>query len=82
MKKLLIILGCIFVFGLLNAQSYYNSTNYYYADGIPQYWTDDSTSANIIVKNMHNYDAIAENLLVLFSDSTDEVLYDDEDDNK
>ena len=41
-------------------------TQYYYADGVPQYWTDDSTSVNIIVKNMNNYNAIVHRLELLF----------------
>ena len=40
MRKLLIILGFMLMFTLLNAQS---TSNYYYANGVPQYWTDDST---------------------------------------
>jgi len=78
MRKLLIILGFILICSSLIAQS---TSNYYYANGIPQYWTDDSTSVNIIVKNMHNYNRIVQNLKLLFSDPTDEILADDEDDN-
>ena len=31
------------------------SQNHYYADGQQIYWTTDSASANIIVKNMEDY---------------------------
>jgi len=78
MKRMLIILGLILVFTSLQAQS---TSNYYYADGVPQYWTEDSTSVNIIVKNMQNYNAIVQNLELLFTDANDEILADDEDDN-
>jgi len=82
MKQLLVILGSVFVFSQLNAQqNVMPQTNYYYADGVPQYWTVDSTSVNIIVKNRHNYNAIVQNLQVLFFDSTDVIFADDEDDN-
>ncbi|GHV43384.1 hypothetical protein FACS1894180_2290 [Bacteroidia bacterium] len=81
MKKLLIILGFIFSASLLSAQSLLPQSKYYYANGIKQYWTDDSTSVNIIVRNMQNYNAIVQNLELLFANSNDEVLADDEDDN-
>jgi len=55
--------------------------NTYNADGVPQYWTEDSTSVNIIVKNMQNYNTIVQNLELLFTDANDEILADDEDDN-
>jgi len=78
MKKLLLLFGFILMATLLQAQS---TPNFYYADGVPQYWVDDSTSINIIVKNMDNYIAIVQNLELLFTNSTDEILADDEDDN-
>ena len=59
MKKIFIILGFIFMLFQLKAQN-----NYYYADGIPQYWRDDSTSVNIIVKNMHNYNASSSDFIL------------------
>ena len=81
MKKLGIILGSVFMLSSLSAQNLLPQTQYYYADGVPQYWTDDSTSVNIIVKNMDNYNAIVQKLELLFVDSTDQILADDEDDN-
>jgi len=78
MKKTVIFLGFILTLNLLNAQSI---PNYYYASDIPQYWAEDSTSVNIIVGNMHNYEAIVRNLELLFTDPNDEILADDEDDN-
>jgi len=78
MKRMLIILGVVLMFFSLRAQS---TSNYYYANGVPQYWTEDSTSVNIIVQNMHNYNAIVQNLELLFTDVNDEILADDEDDN-
>jgi hypothetical protein len=75
MKKLMIVLGSVFMLSSLSAQSYlYNNPNYYYVDGVKQYWTDDSTSVNIIVKNRNNYNGIVQKLELLFSDSTDQVL--------
>lgn len=78
MKKYMYILILCFLYNSLVGQ---NVSNYYYADGERQYWTDDSTSVNILVKNKSNYDAIVQNLERLFADPTDEILADDEDDN-
>ena len=64
MKKLFIVLGFVFMLGSLCSQGL---QNYYYANGVPQYWTEDSTSVNVIVKNMHNYDAIAQKLELLYT---------------
>jgi hypothetical protein len=81
MKKILIVLEFMCVFGLLNAQSNFPVSNYYYVDRVPQYWIDDSTSINIIVKNMNNYNAIVDNLKNIFTAPDDEIFADDEDDN-
>ncbi len=79
MRNLLLITGFIFMFSATDAQI--QNPNYYYAGGEPQYWTDDFTSVNIIVKNMSDYDTIVNKLQLLFSNLNDEVLADDEDDN-
>jgi hypothetical protein len=76
MKKILITIGIVFITIQLISQSYYNPNHYYY-EGVPQYWTEDPTSANIIVKNMSDYNAIVNKLQILFSNSTDEILADD-----
>jgi hypothetical protein len=86
MKKILNILGFIYVINFLMINSLISQNfNYnmqsYYAGGIPHYWTDDSTSVNIIISNMENYGAIVDNLHLLFPDSTNEILADNEDDN-
>jgi DNA-directed RNA polymerase subunit H (RpoH/RPB5) len=78
MKKIITILICAFTLNQLSAQNY---QGYYYAGGKPHYWREDSTSANIIVKNMEHYDAIVSNIRNIFTDAKDEILADDEDDN-
>ena len=76
MKKLVIlqisILLCLLSF---------SQNGYYYADGQQVYWTTDSTSANIIVKNTEDYSQIVNNLKGIFTGSSDEIIGDDEDDN-
>ena len=57
MKKIVIILGFMLTTYSLISQSIIDNTKHYYYEGVPQYWTDDSTSVNIIVKNMQNYNA-------------------------
>lgn len=61
---------------IISAQS-----NYYYANNQRQYWRDDSTSINIIVANMQQYDLIANNLRAIFSTSNDTLRYGNEDNN-
>ena len=65
----------------LFAQNLLNYQDYYYADGEAIFWKTDSTSVNIIVNNMKNYNDIAINLQKIFNSPNDEVIYDDEDDN-
>ena len=57
------------------------NNNFYYANGVAQYWEDDSTSANIIVRNQNNYDTIVCGLNTIFNDIDDEILSDNEDAN-
>ena len=61
MKKLVIlqisILLCLLSF---------SQNNYYYADGQQVYWSTDSISANIIVKNTEDYSQIVNNLKDIF----------------
>jgi hypothetical protein len=78
MKKIITILICVFTLNQLLAQSF---QGYYYANGKAHYWTDDPTSANIIVGNMQHYDKIVANLKSVFTDAKDEILSSDETDN-
>ena len=52
MKRFLILIICTIINALLFSQ------NHYYADGQQVYWTTDSISANIIVKNTEDYSQI------------------------
>jgi hypothetical protein len=86
MKKIINTLFFGFMLTYITAQNSYflapNYQGYYYAEGVTHIWQNDSTSANIIVKNMHNFNAIVANLTAIFSDSTDVISADGaEDDN-
>ncbi len=75
MKRFLILIICTIINALLYSQ------NHYYADGQQISWSTDSASANIIVKNMEDYSQIVNNLKDIFTNSNDEIIGDDEDDN-
>ena len=79
MKKIFFIFICLLLSTIAKSEEENRNINYYYANGIPYYWQDDSTSANIIVANMNNYEYIVQQLLNIFNE--DEVVYDNEDDN-
>ena len=82
MKKIVLIFLCLSIVFIGQSQTSGDNNrniNYYYAGGKAHYWQDDSTSANIIVSNKHNYDAIVKRLLNIFNEN--EVVYDNEDDN-
>ena len=82
MKRTFLILFCLSISFIGQSQTSGDNNrniNYYYADGKTYYWQDDSTSANIIVANKHNYDTIVQRLLNIFNEN--EVVYDNEDDN-
>ena len=82
MKRTVLIFFCLSIVFVGQSQTQGDNNrnvNYYYADGKAHYWQDDSTSANIIVTNKHNYDAIVKRLLNIFNEN--EVVYDNEDDN-
>ena len=68
----------IFLFLVNNIEA---QSNFYYANCQRQYWRDDSTSINIIVANMQNYNLIVRNLQTFFSSNTDTVRYGNDDDN-
>ena len=55
--------------------------NFYYANGVAQYWEDDVSSANIIVRNLNHYDTIVYGLNTIFNSVDDEIIADDEDAN-
>jgi hypothetical protein len=69
MKKFITILIVVFAFNQLSAQNY---QGYYYAGGKPVYWQDDSTSVNIIVRNMEHYDIIVRNTKLLYTFALDD----------
>ena len=48
MRDILLTLGLLFSFFVVNAQ---NCDNYYYADNTKHYWTENRNSINIIVQN-------------------------------
>ena len=79
MKKIFFIFVCLALSTIVKSEEENRNINYYYANGIPYYWQDDSTSVNIIVANMNNYEYIVQQLLNIFNE--DEVVYDNEDDN-
>ncbi len=68
----------ITIAGNISAQ---NARGYYYAGEKQHWWTDDSTSMNIIVADTSHLVYIAHALESNFKAPNDEVLYDDEDDN-
>ena len=78
MKKcaFLVVLFLFFININIEAQS-----NYYFANYQRQYWREDSTSINIIVANMQNYNLIVRNLQTIFSANNDTVRYGNDDDN-
>ncbi|MDR2084547.1 MAG: S8 family serine peptidase [Bacteroidales bacterium] len=69
------------IFNLFGQNNISNLDGYYYASGKAHYWTTDSTSVNIIIKNMDNYHIIVNKLENIFNAEGDEILADDEDDN-
>lgn len=68
----------ITIAGNISAQ---NARGYYYAGEKQHWWTDDSTSINIIVADTTKLFSIAYSLESFFNKADDEVLYDNEDDN-
>lgn len=79
---ILIIIGMICFDCNLFSQTQTNQLmDFYYANGTQQYWQDDHTSANIIVRNTNNYDSIVLRLRREFDNPDDEILANDEDNN-
>jgi len=82
LTRILLLIFCIIttyqIQGQINLSNY---ESYYYADGEAIEWVTDSTSVNIIIKNMKNYNAIANNLQKIFNETEDEVLFDEEEDD-
>ena len=68
----------LFLFFINNIEA---QSNYYFANYQRQYWREDSTSINIIVANMQNYNLIVRNLQTIFSANNDTVRYGKDDDN-
>lgn len=75
---LLLFLGCC-CFSQINIPNGYDG--YFYAGGKPQFWQTDSSQANIIIQNVENIDSIANKLVSIFNDTTDDIEFSDEDDN-
>lgn len=79
MKKQLFSTLLLLVF--ININNSEAQSNYYFANNQRQYWREDSTSINIIVANMQNYNLIVRNLETYFSANNDTVRYADDDNN-
>ncbi len=79
MKKQLFSTLLLLVF--ININNSEAQSNYYFANNQRQYWCEDSTSINIIVDNMQNYNLIVRNLQTVFSANNDTVRYSNDDDN-
>jgi len=75
-KQIFSIVLLLFFINNIGAQG-----NYYFANYQRQYWREDSTSINIIVANMQNYNLIVRNLQTVFSANNDTVRYGNDDDN-
>ncbi len=75
MKRLITIAVFACLFHFCQAQ-----TNYYFADNERNYWQEDSTSVNIIVADLEQYDMIVDRTLEMFSDKTDTVSFVKDDD--
>jgi serine protease len=71
----------LFLIAFLFAAVSFAQQNYYYTDHQKVYFSNDSSSINILVANMTNYDPIRQNLETLFNSSNDEVIYSAEDRN-
>ncbi|MBR4135529.1 MAG: hypothetical protein IKU03_03855 [Bacteroidales bacterium] len=77
MKKHLL-LSFVLLITVYNTEA---QSDFYFANHQRQYWQEDSSSINIIVGNMQNYDLIVRNLSRIFSSVNDTVRYSNEDDN-
>lgn len=69
---------------VLLALFFYNvhaQCDFYFANNQRQHWQEDSSSVNIIVTNMQNYDLIVRNLQTVFSTSDDTVWCANDDNN-
>ncbi len=83
MKKILILTFTL-IFSLSAFSQHNNSYShqgYYFSNNESIYWVDDFNSANIIVSNIDHYDLIVKNLMDIFSNPSDLVYYDNDDDN-
>ena len=83
MKKVLLIIAvvlCAVEYSQCLAQNG-SSYNYYYADNKIVEWYDDSSSVNIIVAEMSEYNDVVEAFASYFNDEKDIILASDEDDN-
>jgi hypothetical protein len=83
MKKYISIISTLIFIVISNGLSSQtiDSSRFYYVKGIPHYFNDDSTSINIIVNNLSNYNSIVSILHTIFSGPKDEILSSLEDDN-
>ena len=57
------------------------NNNFYYANGMAQYWEEDRNSVNIIVGNIESIDTLVCKLKSQFRDVNDEILFSSEDNN-
>ncbi|MDR3046726.1 MAG: S8 family serine peptidase, partial [Bacteroidales bacterium] len=77
--KIIICISCLLASFTLYSQNNYQG--YHYANGTAHYWTDDSTSLNLIVKNMEHYDTIVSKIQLFFANDKIEIIADNDDDN-
>lgn len=56
----------IITFLLVSLQSLVAQNNYYCVDNVKYYWQEDTSSVNIIISNINNFDIIVENVLDFF----------------
>lgn len=77
MKKIFLIIVLLCVSLSLSSQN----NNFYYANGMAQYWEEDRNSVNIIVGNIESIDTLVCKLKSQFRDVNDEILFSSEDNN-
>lgn len=80
MKKIINII-IIVIIGLNIHAQYAPPLMYFYSGNQQIFLMNDSSSANIIIRNMENYNLIVDNVLTLFNSENDTVWFDDDDDD-
>ncbi len=75
MKKNMYIIPILLGILMATTTKSQENQNYYFSSGERHYFYDDSTSINIVVRNMSNYSIIVSRLQTLFNSPNDEVLH-------